>query len=140
MEDSNDDVTLTSFRPISPENSKTGFSLARFFQRKRHDARVEGKVNAAKSQRIASPLTSPRSSPKLQKRTKSPEPLYRSWSSALPLVGHRTSAHSTSVPARRVSPGYRNVHAVLGRLNAAAGERGQVRLDLLVKSCNTSTW
>ena len=128
MEDSNDDVTLTSFRPISPENSKTGFSLARFFQRKRHDARVEGKVNAAKSQRRASPLTSPRSSPKLQKRTKSPESLYRSWSSALPLVGHRTSAHSTSVPARRVSPGYRNVHAVLGRLNAAAGERGQVRL------------
>ena len=127
MGDSNDDLTLTSFRPISPEHSKTGFSLARFFQRKRHEERVEVRVDATNSQRPASPSTSPLSSPKPQNRAKSPEPFHRSWTSAL---GHRASAHSTPVPKRRASPGYRNVHAVLGRLNAAAGGRGQVSLDL----------
>ena len=125
--DSGDDVSLTSFRPLSPENSKSSFSLARFFQRKRHGVRVEVKVDTSASQRPASPLTSPRSSPQLQKRAKSPEPLQRSWSSS-PMVGRRTSAHGPSVPARRASPGYRNVHAVLGRLNAAAGGRGQVSI------------
>ena len=126
--DSEEDVSLTSFRPLSPDNSKSTFSLARFFQRKRHGARVEVKVDSSKSQRPASPLTSPRSSPQLQKRTKSPEPIQRSWS-ASPLVSRRSSAQTGgSVPLRRVSPGYRNVHAVLGRLNAAADGKGQVSM------------
>ena len=128
--DSEEDVSLslTSFRPLSPDNSKSSFSLARFFQRKRHGARVEVKVDASKSQRPVSPLTSPRSSPQLQKRTKSPEPLQRSWS-ASPLISRRSSSQAgSSVPSRRASPGHRNVHvhAVLGRLNAAADGRGQV--------------
>lgn len=122
--DSEEDVRLTTFRPLSPDNSKSSFSLARFFQWKRHGARVEVKVDASKSQRPVTPLTSPRSSPKLQKRTKSPEPLQRSWS-ASPLIGRRSSAQAgSSVHSRRASPGH--VHAVLGRLNAAAGGRGQV--------------
>lgn len=121
---SEEDVSLTSFRPLSPDNSKSSFSLARFFQRKRHGARVEVKVDASKSQRPVSPLASPRSSPQL--RPKSPEPLQRSWS-ASPLISRRSSSQSgSSVPSRRASPGHRNVHAVLGRLNAAADGRGQV--------------
>ena len=87
---------------------------------------MEVKVDPSKSQRPVSPLTSPRSSPQLQKRTKSPEPLQRSWS-ASPLIGRRSSAQvGSSLPSRRASPGHRNVHAVLGRLNAAADGKGQV--------------
>lgn len=126
--DSEENVRLTSFRPLSPDNSKSTFSLARFFQRKRHGARVEVKVDASRSQRPSSPLTNPRSSPQLQKRTKSPEPLQRSWS-ASPLISRRSSAQAGgSVHLRRASPGCRNVHAVLGRLNAAADGRGQVSI------------
>ena len=127
--DSEKDVSLTSFRPLSPDNSKSSFSLARFFQRKRHGASVEVKVDASKSQRPVSPLTSPRSSPQLQKRVKSPEPLQRSWS-ASPLISRRSSAQTAgSASLRRASPGYRNVHAVVGRLNAAADGRGQVGIS-----------
>lgn len=127
--DSEEDVSLTSFRPLSPDNSKSSFSLARFFQRKRHGARVEVKVDASKNQRPVSPLTSPRSSPQLQKRVKSPDPMQRSWS-ASPLISRRSSAPAVaSVPGRRASPGSRNVHAVLGRLNAAADGRGQVSIQ-----------
>ena len=120
--DSEEDVRLTSFRPLSPDNSKSSFSLARFFHRKRHGARVEVKVDASKSQRPVSP----RNSPQLQTRAKSPEPLQRSWA-ASPLIHRRSSAQAgSSVPPRRASAGHRNVHAVLGRLNAAADGRGQV--------------
>ena len=138
--DSKEDVSLTSFRPLSPDNSKSSFSLARFFQRKRHGARVEVKVDASKGQRPVSPLTSPRSSPKLQKRTKSPETLQRSWS-ASPLISRRPSGQAgSSVPSRRASPGHRNVHAVLGRLNAAADGRGQVSTLYLWVKNNLWVW
>ena len=123
--DSEDDVSLTSFRPLSPDRSKPGTFLARFFQKKRPEARVEVKIDSSKKHRPVSPLVSPRSSPQLQKRastSKSPE-LQRSWS-ASPLIGRRTSANAN--PHRRASHGYRNVHAVLGRLNAAADGQGQV--------------
>ncbi|KAM7438945.1 hypothetical protein ABFA07_011646 [Porites harrisoni] len=130
--DSEDDVRLTSFRPLSPDTSQSSFSLARLFQRKRPEARVEVKIDSTKKHRPVSPLVSPRSSPQLQKRvstTKNPE-LPRSWS-ASPLIGRRrTSAPgSVGIGSRRNSPGYRNVHAVLGRLNAAADGRGQLRQE-----------
>lgn len=131
--DSAEDVTLTSFRPLSPDTSKSSFSLARFFQRKRHGARVEVKVDASKTQRPVSPLTSPRSSPQLQKRVKSPEPLPRSWS-ASPLISRRSSVPAAG-PVRRPPAGYRNVHAVLGRLNAAADGRGQVSISCKTNMC-----
>ena len=127
--DSEEDVRLTSFRPLSPDASKSSFSLARFFQRKRYGPRVEVKVDASKSQRPASPLTSPRSSPQLHKRVKSPEPIMQRPWSASPLISRRSSAPpGVSVHSRRASPGYCNVHAVLGRLNAAADGRGQVSI------------
>ena len=56
-----------------------------------------------------------------------------------PLLGARKiSAHGHSAVVggrgRRPTPaGYRNVHAVLGRLNAAADGRGQVRLNPILK-------
>ena len=129
--DSKDDVSLTSFRPLSPDTSKSSFSLARLFQRKRPEARVEVKIDSSKKHRPVSPLVSPRSSPQLQKRafaTKSPE-LLRSWS-ASPLIGRKTSPQSSAgIGGRRAPPGYRNVHAVLGRLNAAADGRGQVSTE-----------
>lgn len=118
---------MTSFRPLSPDTSKSSFSLARFFQRKRPEARVEVKIDSSKKHRSVSPLVSPRSSPQVQRRASSP------------LLGARkTSAHGHSAVdggrGRRPSPaGYRNVHAVLGRLNAAAGGRGQVRLNIISK-------
>ena len=137
--DSDDEVSLTSFRPLSPDTSKSSFSLARFFQRKRPEARVQVKVDSSKKHRSASPLVSPRSSPQLQKRasaTKNPE-IQRSWSSS-PLMGARkASAPGNTVVGgrgRRPSPAsYRNVYAVLGRLNAAAGGRGQVCFNIYYK-------
>ena len=141
--DSEDDVRLTSFRPLSPDTSQSSFSLARLFQRKRPEARVEVKIDSTKKHRPVSPLVSPRSSPQLQKRvstTKNPE-LPRSWS-ASPLIGRRrTSAPgSVGIGSRRNSPGYRNVHAVLGRLNAAADGRGQVSLGLKIPNGRHSTY
>lgn len=130
--DSEDNVSLTSFRPLSPDTSKSSFSLARLFQRKRPEARVEVKIDSKKKHRPVSPLVSPRSSPQLQKRvstSKSPE-IHRSWSSSH-VVGRKISGHASPVVgSRRASPGYRaNVHAVLGRLNAAADGRGQVSIE-----------
>ena len=125
--DSEDEISLTSFRPLSPDTSKSSFSLARFFQRKRPEARVEVKVDSSKKHRSVSPLVSPRSSPQMQRRASSP------------LLGARKiSAHGHSAVVggrgRRPTPaGYRNVHAVLGRLNAAADGRGQVRLNVILK-------
>ena len=129
--DSEDHVSLTSFRPLSPDTSKSSFSLARLFQRKRPEARVEVKIDSKKKHPV-SPLVSPRSSPQLKKRvstSKSPE-IHRSWSSS-PVVGRKISGRASPVVgSRRASPGYRaNVHAVLGRLNAAADGRGQVSIE-----------
>ena len=134
MADSEDNVRLTSFRPLSPETTTSTFSLARFFQRKRPEARVAVKVDSSKKQASFNSLVIPRNSPQLQKRTsisstRNPD-LQRPWSSS-PLVGRKASYHSSAVVGSRIrhpsSAGSRNVHAVLGRLDAAAGGRGQVR-------------
>lgn len=139
--DPEDDVKLTSFRPLSPDTSKSSFSLVRFFQRKRQDARVEVMVDSSRTHRPVSTLVSPRSSPQLQQRrvpaTKTSD-LQRSWPTS-PLLGRKSSYHSNpaiSSRIRRPSPaGYRNVHAVLGRLNAAADGRGQVSVYKLCSPC-----
>ncbi|XP_068752478.1 1-phosphatidylinositol 3-phosphate 5-kinase-like isoform X2 [Montipora capricornis] len=136
MGDSQDNVRLTSFRPLSPETTTSIFSLARFFQRRRPEARVAVKVDSAKKQGSLNSLVNPRNSPQLQKRTsisstRNPD-LQRTWSSS-PLVGRKASYHSSAVVGSRIrhpsSAGSRNVHAVLGRLDAAAGGRGQLRQE-----------
>lgn len=131
MDNSQEDVSLTSFRPLSPDETKSTFSLARFFQRKRPEAGVTVKVDT--------PTTQSSVSPQLQNRgsapsTRNPDP-QRSSSTSSPLIGPRTNYHHGGpVVGGRIrqpsSAGSRNVHAVLGRLNAAAGGRGQVRIHI----------
>ena len=130
MDNSHEDVRLTSFRPLSPDETKSTFSLARFFQRKRPEAVVTVKVDT--------PTTESSVSPQLQERrsapsTRSPDP-QRSSSISSPR-GPRANYHlGGPVVGGRIrqpsSAGSRNVHAVLGRLNAAAGGRGQVRIHI----------
>lgn len=127
MDNSEDDVRLTSFRPLSPDTPKSTFSLARFFQRKRPEAEVDSSTKQP-------PIT-----PQLPNRgpvpsTRNPDP-QRSSSTSAPLIGPRTNYHHGGqvVGGRKRHPssaGSRNVHAVLGRLNAAAGGRGQVRIHV----------
>ena len=119
--DEGDDIKLTSFRPLSPDDSKSSFSLARFFQRKRPQVRVEVQVNAPSSSRQAGVLGSQRSTPQPQQGAKGAE----SWSSPL-LYRKASGSYGVGVGARFATPGYRNISAVLGRLSAAADGRGQV--------------
>ena len=132
MDNSQEDVRLTSFRPLSPDETKSTFSLARFFQRKRPEAVVTVKVDT--------PTTESSVSPQLQERgsaasTRSPDP-QRSSSTSSPRGPRANYHHGGPVVDGRTrqpqpsSAGSRNVHAVLGRLNAAAGGRGQVRIHI----------
>ena len=130
MDNPEEDVRLTSFRPLSPDTPKSTFSLARFFQRKRPEAGVTNEVDSSTKQpSINLQLPNRGSVPS----TRNPD--QRSSFTSAPPIGPRTNyLHGGQVVGGRKrhpsSAGSRNVHAVLGRLNAAAGGRGQVRIHV----------
>lgn len=118
--------SLTSFKPLSPDSSKSGFSFTRFFQRRKPESSPEdGTSGSERSSPLTTRRTSPRpsttNSPQLA-RAKGPEPS-RGWSS--PLQNRRMTPYGGGSPS-----GYRNLTAVLGRLTAVnvAHRKGQVGL------------
>ena len=118
--------SLTSFKPLSPDSSKSGFSFTRFFQRKKPESSPEdGTSGSERSSPLTARRTSPRpsttNSPQLA-GAKGPEPS-RGWSS--PLQNRRMTPYGGGSPS-----GYRNLTTVLGRLTAVnvAHRKGQVGL------------
>ena len=118
--------SLTSFKPLSPDSSKSGFSFTRFFQRRKPESSPEdGTSGSERSSPLTARRTSPRpsttNSPQLA-GAKGPEPS-RGWSS--PLQNRRMTPYGGGSPS-----GYRNLTTVLGRLTAVnvAHRKGQVGL------------